>query len=134
MAQEDSTALDEPLTAANGAGTDGEAAGSATADGAPAGSAAADGVAAGGAAAGGEEANGSDSPGVGEALRASERRFRQAFGRAPLGLVIASLATDRPNAYLAVNDAFCKLSGYSRPELDGAGFLSDVHPDEQASA
>ena len=128
MAQEDSTALDEPLTAANGAGTDGEAAGSA-----PAGSAAAGSAAAGGAAAGGEEANGSDSPGVGEALGAGEQRFRRAFGHAPFGMIMTSMAAGRANAYLAVNDAYGQLTGYSVQELSGADFLSDVHPDEQAA-
>jgi PAS domain S-box-containing protein len=138
VAQEDSTALDEPLTAANGAGTDGEAAGSATADGAPAdgataGSAVAGGAAAGGVAAGGEEADGSDSPGVGEALGAGEQRFRRAFGHAPFGMIMTSMAAGRANAYLAVNDAYGQLTGYSAQELSGADFLSDVHPDEQAA-
>jgi PAS domain S-box-containing protein len=67
----------------------------------------------------------------GEALRAGEQQFRQAFDRAPFGMALASLAADRLHSYLVVNDAFCQLTGYSRGELDGAGFLSDFHPDEQ---
>jgi len=67
----------------------------------------------------------------GEALRASEQRLRQEFGSAPVGLAVISLADDRPGAYLAVNDAYCQLTGFSREELTGAGFLGDVHPQEQ---
>jgi PAS domain S-box-containing protein len=67
----------------------------------------------------------------GEALRASEQRFRRELGRAPFGLVMTSLAGDRQNAYLAVNDAYCELLGYSRRELSAGGFLSDFHPEDQ---
>jgi PAS domain S-box-containing protein len=67
----------------------------------------------------------------GEALRASEQRFAREFGRMPVGMVMTSLAADRPNAYIAVNDAFCRLTGYSRRELGGGDFLGDFHPEEQ---
>jgi PAS domain S-box-containing protein len=67
----------------------------------------------------------------GEALRASEQRFRREFGAAPFGLVMTSLAAGRQNVYLAVNDAYCELAGYSRRQLSGGGFLSDFHPEDQ---
>ncbi len=67
----------------------------------------------------------------GEVVRANERRFRQEFGPAPFGLFVTSLAAAQPNCYLAVNDAYCRLTGYPRRELAGADFLGDCHPDEQ---
>ncbi len=67
----------------------------------------------------------------GETVRASQHRFEREFGPAPFGVLVTSLAAGRPNTYLAVNDAFCQLTGYSRRELAGADFLGDFHPDEQ---
>ena len=67
----------------------------------------------------------------GEPLRASEQRFAREFGRMPVGMVMTSLAADLPNAYLAVNDTYCQLTGYSRRELGGGDFLGDFHPEEQ---
>ncbi len=64
-------------------------------------------------------------------LRASEQRFRQQFGRVPVGMLVTSLIADRPNAYLAVNETFCQLTGYTPAELGRADFLGDVHPDDQ---
>ena len=65
------------------------------------------------------------------ALRASEQRFRQQFGRIPVGMLVTSLIADRPNAYLAVNETFCQMTGYTPAELSRADFLGDVHPDDQ---
>ena len=42
-----------------------------------------------------------------------------------------SLADDRPSAYLAVNDTYCQLTGYSWRDLGDVCFLGDVHPEEQ---
>jgi PAS domain S-box-containing protein len=67
----------------------------------------------------------------GEALRAAERRYGREFGRAPYGMIIASLNGDRPGACLAVNDAFCELTGCSRRECGGRDFLGVFHPEEQ---
>jgi PAS domain S-box-containing protein len=66
-----------------------------------------------------------------DALLASERRFASEFGPAPFGLAVISLAAGPAGGYLAANDTYCQLTGYSRAELTGAGFLGDVHPDEQ---
>lgn len=66
-----------------------------------------------------------------EELRASEQRFRQEFGRAPVGLVLAGLADGPRCVYAAVSDTYCELTGRSRTELSGTDFLSDFHPDDQ---
>jgi len=49
----------------------------------------------------------------------------------PAGLLMTSLGADRPNAYLAVNDTFCQLTGYSRGELGRGDFLGNFHPEDQ---
>ena len=69
--------------------------------------------------------------GCGGALRAAEQWFAREFGPAPFGLAVISLAASPPGAYLAVNDTYCELAGYSRAELTGACFLGDFHPEEQ---
>jgi len=120
VAHKDSTALDELPTAADGGG---EAGGGGGADASE--SDGADARAGGG-------ADGSEA-GVGEALGAGEQRFRRAFSQAPFGMIMTSLTADRPNAYLAVNDAYSRLTGYSWAEMKGADLLGDVHPDEQAA-
>jgi two-component system cell cycle sensor histidine kinase/response regulator CckA len=58
------------------------------------------------------------------------QRFGEEFGRAPVGLVTASLAASQ-HCCLAVNDTYCELTGYSREELDGSDFLSCFHPEDQ---
>jgi two-component system, cell cycle sensor histidine kinase and response regulator CckA len=63
---------------------------------------------------------------------ARERWFQHGFEHMPCGMVVMSLAPGRPNLYLAANDSFCQLAGYSWTELAGREFLSDFHPDEQA--
>ncbi len=67
----------------------------------------------------------------GASPRAAERRYQREFGHAPYGMVVASLAADRPHTYLAVNDTFCELTGYSRQDVTGRDFLGDFHPEEQ---
>ena len=67
------------------------------------------------------------------ALRASEQQLEREFGRVPTGWVMISLAAGRRGLYLAVNDAYCELTGYSLGELDGRDFLGDVHAEDQAA-
>jgi PAS domain S-box-containing protein len=67
-----------------------------------------------------------------QARPARERWFQHGFEHMPCGMVVMSLAPGRPNLYLAANDSFCQLAGYSWAELAGREFLSDFHPDEQA--
>jgi PAS domain S-box-containing protein len=80
---------------------------------------------------GGRATAGIASGDCGEALRATEQRFRQEFGRMPAGMLMTSLAADRLNSYLAVNDTFCELTGYSRRELGRGDFLGNFHPEDQ---
>ncbi|MBI3758207.1 MAG: PAS domain S-box protein [Deltaproteobacteria bacterium] len=51
-----------------------------------------------------------------EALRASEARFSIAFNASPISSVIVTLDEGR---YVAVNDTFLSLTGYSRAEMLG---------------
>jgi PAS domain S-box-containing protein len=67
----------------------------------------------------------------GDRLRASEQQFWREYGPAPVGLVIASLTADRRCIYLAVNETYCELTGYSRRDLGGGEFLSCFHPEDQ---
>jgi two-component system, cell cycle sensor histidine kinase and response regulator CckA len=68
---------------------------------------------------------------LGEALRASEQQSWRQFGRAPVGLMLAGLTTDRGCVCVAVNETYCELSGYSREEISGADLLSFFHPEDQ---
>jgi len=52
-----------------------------------------------------------------EELRLSEERFSRAFAANPMGQSISSLAEGR---IIAVNEAYCRILGYSRDELIGA--------------
>ena len=64
-----------------------------------------------------------------EALRESEERFRNVFENAASGILIA----DVNRCYLAVNDRFCEITGYSREQLLTMGCGQIVHPDDQAA-
>ena len=64
---------------------------------------------------------------------AREQWFQHGFEHMPCGMVVMSLAPGRPNLYLAANDSFCQLTGYSWAELAGREFLGDFHPDEQTA-
>ena len=67
------------------------------------------------------------------ALRASEQQLGREFGRVPTSWAMISLAAGRRGLYLAVNDAYCELTGYSLGELDGRDFLGDVHAEDRAA-
>jgi hypothetical protein len=69
--------------------------------------------------------------GWGDALRTSEQQFWRDFGRAPVGLVAASLIADERCVYLTANETYCELTGYTRRELGGGDFLSCFHPEDQ---
>ena len=61
---------------------------------------------------------------VEEALRESERRFRQTFEHAASGMAII----DPDGCFLQVNQRFCDILGYSHEELIGQGFQTVTHP------
>ncbi|HUB14079.1 MAG TPA: PAS domain S-box protein [Acetobacteraceae bacterium] len=62
-----------------------------------------------------------------DALRNSERRFRQVFNDTPIGLSIATASTGR---FIAANPALCRMFGYSEAELLGRTAREFAHPDD----
>ena len=60
------------------------------------------------------------------ALTESEAKFRAAFIQASVGM--SMLSTE--GAYINVNDALCKMLGYSREELIGRSPIDITHPDD----
>ncbi|WP_144241177.1 PAS domain-containing hybrid sensor histidine kinase/response regulator [Fimbriimonas ginsengisoli] len=60
------------------------------------------------------------------ALKESERRFRGTFEAAPIG--IAHVGLD--GSWLRINDALCRIVGYTREELLGRTFGDITHPDD----
>ena len=62
--------------------------------------------------------------------RESEERFKSAFSDAPIGMVLATIETDRAGQFLQVNRAMCELTGYSEEELLGMRFSDITHPDD----
>jgi PAS domain S-box-containing protein len=61
------------------------------------------------------------------AVRESEERFRAAFEQAAVGMVLADLK----GRITRVNDAFCRLVGYSADELIGRDSADYTHPDDR---
>jgi diguanylate cyclase (GGDEF)-like protein/PAS domain S-box-containing protein len=65
-------------------------------------------------------------------LRAlGERRFRVAFGDAPIGMALVSANPDDGGRYLEVNRALCKMLGRSEQELLACSLLDTAHPDDR---
>lgn len=65
-----------------------------------------------------------------EALRQSEDRFRAAYQNTVVGMVIS----DRDGRPVEVNDAACRMLGYSAAELRGMPFEHLTHPDDVAES
>ena len=63
-----------------------------------------------------------------EALRESEDRFRRIFDEASIGVAIVSL----DYRFARVNEALCRITGYSREELTRLTFPDITHPDDLA--
>jgi PAS domain S-box-containing protein len=59
-------------------------------------------------------------------LHESEERFRLTFDQSPVGAAIVSL----DYRFNMVNDAFCRITGYSKKELQAKTFLQITHPDD----
>jgi PAS domain S-box-containing protein len=70
----------------------------------------------------------SDRKAAEDALRVSERRFSGAFNTAPQGMAIVDL----DGRWMEVNDALCRMLGYSREELLQLDFQHITHPDDLA--
>ena len=63
-------------------------------------------------------------------LEESEKRFREVFEHAPLGMCLVG----PDERFLQVNEAFCRMLGYSERELLEAGWEAVTHPDDLASS
>ncbi len=59
-------------------------------------------------------------------LRESEGRFREVFESAPFGICTTGL----DGRFLQVNEALCRILGYSREELLGTTWMALIHPDD----
>jgi len=64
-----------------------------------------------------------------EELRAAKERFRQAFKQGPLGMALIDCDARITN----VNNALCRLVGYTKEELVGKPFHALLHPDDVAA-
>ena len=64
-----------------------------------------------------------------QALRQSERRFRDIFQAVPIGVAYTDLngRIEQPNA------AYCRMTGYSEPELLGMAVSTLTHPEDRAA-
>ncbi len=61
-----------------------------------------------------------------EALRESEDRFRTIFDSVLDGILVIAPET---HTFIAANDAFCRMLGYSNDEIAGMS-IKDIYPDE----
>jgi len=61
-----------------------------------------------------------------EVFRESEERFRKIFEEGPVGMAIIGL----DYRFVAVNDALCRIVGYSALELAGRSFVDITHPED----
>ena len=64
---------------------------------------------------------------VEKSLRESEEKFRRTFDQSPIGASILNLDF----TVLRVNEAFCRITGYTEPELMGTSILDLTHPDDR---
>lgn len=63
---------------------------------------------------------------VEEALRESEERFRSAFDDSAVAMALVG-----PDAhFVKVNDAFCRLLGFEKYEIEGHTFIDFTYPDD----
>ncbi|HEV2885446.1 MAG TPA: PAS domain S-box protein [Jatrophihabitans sp.] len=64
-------------------------------------------------------------------LRASDQALRMAFEESVIGMAMISLDAADAGRYLRVNDALCRLTGYSREELLARPFEEQTHPEDR---
>ncbi|SPF49737.1 putative Histidine kinase [Candidatus Sulfopaludibacter sp. SbA4] len=63
-------------------------------------------------------------------LRESRERFREVFEYAPVGMSVTWL----DGRFMQVNPAFCRMTGYSEPDLLARSWMELVHPDDLGPA
>lgn len=61
-----------------------------------------------------------------KALEVREEEFRSTFDKSPVGAVMGAL----DGKFIRVNDAFCRIVGYSNDELRGMNQVDITHPDD----
>jgi PAS domain S-box-containing protein len=64
------------------------------------------------------------------AMTRSEERFRQLFENAPTGIALTSAEGDQAGRFLQVNEAFARMLGRSRTEIEGRDIAEVTHPDD----
>ncbi|MFA6289921.1 MAG: PAS domain S-box protein [Opitutaceae bacterium] len=62
-----------------------------------------------------------------QALRESEAKLRALFEQAPMGIAVIDSTNGR---FLKINPQYCKIVGYSEPEMLGLTFAQITHPDD----
>ena len=65
-------------------------------------------------------------------LRATEERFRRLFANSPVGSALVAIEGNRLGHFQLVNDAYCRLTGYSRKQLLTMTKAEVTHPDDVA--
>jgi diguanylate cyclase (GGDEF)-like protein/PAS domain S-box-containing protein len=73
-----------------------------------------------------------DNARLAERLRASEEAFRLAFESAPFGMSLIDLSPGSTGRFMRVNEAMCRMLGYSRRELEASEISAITHPDDHA--
>ena len=71
-----------------------------------------------------------DNARLAERLRESEEAFRLAFENAPFGMSIVDFSPATAGRFMRVNEAMCRMLGYSRRELQDRGIADITHPDD----
>ncbi|MBP1599448.1 MAG: diguanylate cyclase with and sensor, partial [Acidobacteria bacterium] len=59
-------------------------------------------------------------------LKETRERFESAFGNAPIGMALVDL----DGCWFQVNDALCRITGYSECELRATTPRTLTHPDD----
>jgi diguanylate cyclase (GGDEF)-like protein/PAS domain S-box-containing protein len=66
-----------------------------------------------------------------EQLNVSEQSFRLAFEGAGIGMTMISLDAADPGRFLRVNEAMCRITGYSAEELTSRTYVDITHPEDR---